>query len=344
MHLIAGKLPRSLFFSLAAILFLLVPTREAFSQEIVDELYFDGRGTFHQDIDTDGWGSQFQGDWLAVNLKGHITDNLSYRVRQRFTKQVYDRENFLNATDFLFIKWQVNPKLAFTFGKQPVSIGGFEYDAAPIDVYYWSLFCLGLYQYYSFGATSHWYFKENQELLFELCNSPLSRNISNIYAYNLEWIGQFSPKWKTLWSVNMIDNEYSNMMNYIMLGNRFLLGDLALDIDIMNRASFHQKNFFFSDWGGVVKAIYTVGKWNLCTKVAYDYNSIDNVTPEGIAWDLALKPGSDYVTMGAGIEYFPLPERDKLRLHAVWYTDNMTKIQNFDVGVTWKMNIISSKK
>ena len=50
-------------------------------------------------------------------------------------------------------------------------------------------------------------------------------------------------------------------------------------------------------------------------------------------------PGTKYAYAGGGLEYFPLG-RDGIRLHAVYYRDNAKHRNNFDFGVTWKIDII----
>ena len=41
---------------------------------------------------------------------------------------------------------------------------------------------------------------------------------------------------------------------------------------------------------------------------------------------------------GCGVEYFPLG-KDNLRLHAVFFRDNHDRINNYDIGLTWKFDI-----
>ena len=127
-------------------------------------------------------------------------------------------------------------------------------------------------------------------------------------------------------------------MNWIVLGNKFLLGDLVVDVDLINRAAFGQPRFFFTDWTAICKAIWTVGKWNLCTKFGYERNDAENVAADGISYDLVLPAGNDYLYGGAGVEYFPLGN-DQLRLHAVYFRDNHDRVNNFDIGITWRFNI-----
>ena len=244
-----------------------------------------------------------------------------------------------NATDFLYLRWQATPKLALTVGKNALFIGGYEFDAVPIDVYYYSNFCNNLYQGFSFGVNAEYEFLPGQTLAFQFCNSPLSLGFQNLYAYNLEWFGSFAPWWSTRWSVNFVQDEYQRFINYIALGNRFVFGPLAVDVEWMNRAGVGQKRFF-SDYTVISKIIWTVGKWNLCAKAGYESNDIDNVDTLGRALDVAVAPGTRNIYAGCGVEFFPLPDRDKLRLHAVYFKSSSIGIDNFDIGITWRLDVI----
>ena len=308
-------------------------------QTHVDQVYIDTRASFHQDV-TDGvYNSHFQGDYLNLHILGQLSDQLDFRIRQRLNKKIDDQNPF-NATDFLWLRWKFQPKWSFTVGKQAILVGGYEIDSAPIDVYYYGAFVNHWYQYYAFGANLCYSPAPGQNIILQFCPSPISSAKQNAYSYNLYWNGHFAPWWNTTWSYNYVEGEQNQKMNWIALGNRFFLGPLALDVDFINRASFQQKNFLFSDWSLIGKAILTLGKWNLCTKVGYETNDAINVNEDGVSYDLVLPAGNDYLYYGAGVEFFPLGS-DKLRLHAVWFRDNHDRIHNVDVGVTWRFNVYS---
>ena len=309
------------------------------AQVRIDQLYFDTRTTFHQEVADGQYNSQFTGDHFNLNIRGQLTDKLDFRVRQRLNKKVFDERNMFNATDFLYLRWQATPKLSFTVGKNALYIGGYEFDAVPIDVYYYSNFCNNIYQCFAFGVNADYEFLPGQTLTFQFCNSPLSRGFQNLYSYNLEWIGRFAPWWNTLWSVNFVEDEFHRTANYIALGNRFIFGDLAVDVEWMNRAGRGQQNFF-SDYTVISKIIWTVGKWNLCAKAGYEENPWENVDALGRALDLAVAPGTKNIYAGCGVEFFPLPDRDRLRLHAVYFKSSTIGIDNFDIGITWRLDVI----
>jgi hypothetical protein len=55
-------------------------------------------------------------------------------------------------------------------------------------------------------------------------------------------------------------------------------------------------------------------------------------------------PGEDYIFYGAGLEYFPLKENKSVRLHAAWMSNNYTKRNAVNVGLTWKFDLVKAFK
>ena len=204
-------------------------------------------------------------------------------------------------------------------------------------MYYYGAFSNRLYQYYAFGATATFTPAPGQNISVEFCPSPISPGTQDAYSYNLYWNGHIGRVWKTTWSYNYVEDELHRKMNWFVLGNKFELGDLVVDVDLIDRAAFGQPRFS-TDWTAICKAIWTVGKWNLCTKFGYERNDAENIAPDGISYDLVLPAGNDYLYGGAGVEFFPLGN-DLLRLHAVYFRDNHDRVNNFDVGITWRFNI-----
>ena len=325
------KALRHILLTLVAALLTAAPA--AAQQTHVDQIWFDTRATFHQQT-TDGvYSTHFQGDYLNFHISGQIADGLSFRVRQRLNRKIED-DNPFSATDFLWLKWQATPWFALTAGKHPIGVGGYEIDAPPIDVYYYGAFSSRLYQYYAFGLSATFTPAAGQDIMLQFIPSPISPVTQDAYSYNLYWNGSFTPWWKTIWSYNLVEDELHRKMNWVVLGNRFDMGKLVVDVDLIDRFALKQRNKF-SDWSAILKAILTLGKWNICTKVGYEINDAANVDSDGVSYDLVLPAGNDYIYAGAGFEFFPLRD-DKLRLHIAWFWDNHDRINNFDVGLTWR--------
>ena len=313
-----------------------------FSQNKVDKLFFDMRTTFHQQTEEGKYSSQILGEHFNVHVLGNISPTIDYRIRHSLSKKGYDENNMFNGTDIMYINWRPNDHWSFLAGKYAVMIGGYEYDATPIDVYYYSKFCNNIYQGFTFGGSATYHFSKTQSLGMQICNSPLSLGKPTVFAYNLAWYGEILPLWKTIWSVNLVENIRHRFNNYISLGNHFERGDTMLDIDIMNRSGFGQKQYLFSDMTLISKFIWSVGNWNICAKAGYEWNDSANVDADGIAYDTVIAPGTEYFYAGCGLEWFPLG-RDNVRLHAVYYRDTDRDRNNFELGLTWHVNVIGKK-
>jgi hypothetical protein len=57
-----------------------------------------------------------------------------------------------------------------------------------------------------------------------------------------------------------------------------------------------------------------------------------------------LTGDKEYIFYGAGLEYFPLKENKSIRLHAAWASNNYTKRHMFNVGLTWKFDVVNAVK
>jgi hypothetical protein len=320
----------------------------------INEIWFDMRASFHQQWEQGVYDTHFQGEYFNFHLTGQLTDNLTFRLRQRLNRKI-DNDNPFSATDFMWLTWHAMPKLSFTFGKQAIMIGGYEIDSAPIDVYYYGAFSNRLYQYYAFGATATFMPAPGQAISLQFIPSPISPVTQNAYSYNMYWNGHVLPWWKTIWSYNLVEDELHRKMNWLALGNKFDMGKLVVDVDFIDRFAFGQKNMF-SDWSAIVKAILTLDKWNLCTKVGYERNDASNIDPNWKSewddivapthrgsYDLVLPAGNDYFYYGAGVEFFPLGN-EKLRFHFAYFGDNHDRIHNLDIGLMWKFSAYKRKK
>ena len=52
--------------------------------------------------------------------------------------------------------------------------------------------------------------------------------------------------------------------------------------------------------------------------------------------------GKEYIYYGLGLEYFPLKENKSIRLHAAWASNNYTNRHFFNVGLTWKFDVVGA--
>ena len=310
------------------------------AQSAVDSLYVDTRAAYNGEIIAQNYSSRFFADHLNLHVYGKLTDSLRFRVRHRLNVAPTAVDP-LKATDWLCLIWKPAPKLTLTLGKQAIFIGGYEYDSVPIDVYFWSRFCNGLPQGFSTGISVDYELLPGQIASAQIANTPLDFGFSESFAYSIGWKGHILPEWSTIWTANLVEDPAHRFIRYLALGNHVVLGDLALDLDLIDRAGFGQKNLL-SDYSIIGKANWSVGKWNICGKLGYEFNSADNVDADGNALDVAMPLGYSAFYGGTGLEYFPLSD-NKLRLHAIWFRESTTHNDNFQVGVTWRFDIINRK-
>lgn len=301
----------------------------------VDYAAIEARGAFVVNQGNPGVSA----DYVNIQVKGHILPSLRFRFRQRLTKPIYDTKNPLNGTDILSLTWDISSKWSLSGGKLPITVGGYEWDAAPIDVYYYSGFCNGIQQVYGLGGSVFFRPAQGQELQLQVTHSPLHGGNLSRFNVGLSWNGRFFPWWETIWSVNWIDDYYHHMMGYLALGNRFHMGSVvSLDLDMMYRRALTQKKAQF-DGTAIAKLNFRINdKWNLFAKGSYDEND-QNVDDEGIPFDMTLPPGSHYWVAGGGMEFYPLGDSD-LRIHAVAWTESASKKLNASIGVTCNVDFV----
>ena len=304
--------------------------------------YLDGRHICDE--------SGIKGRYINLIVFGDISNSFSYSYRQRLNKAHKD-QTFFDATDWIYLTYTTpNRHWSLSAGKQVVGIGGYEYDRAPIDLYFCSEYWnnIGCYQ---FCASVTYASKSgNDKIMFQACESPFKQKGADMYAYNLMWYG--SHGWfNSIYSVNMMEYMPGEYIYYIALGNEFRFGDCGkLQLDLMNRAS-KGESFFFKDFSIMSELSFNLGqKVGIFGKATYDTNK------SGVMADYCVMPGTDITRVGAGVEFYPLPKGNRsVRLHANYcYTFGMNGnptapvlLDNqslFSVGLKWKIDIASLTK
>lgn len=307
------------------------------AQNHISNAFFEARAGFHTEInDNNKYNNHFTGDFFNFQMFGNITDNISYRVRQRLNKNPFAEDNIFNATDFLYFDWKIDNKWSLMVGKQEIFIGGFEYDYAPIDVYYWSGFCNEIPQSYGIGAALGYSFNKDNILYLQIINSPFSLgNKDNLLSYNLAWFGKVADWWKTIWSTNYVEGEKDEKLFYVALGNRFEINDFYLEADFTQTINNNEDDLKYT-YAFVGKLNYNYrDKLDAFIKGGYDKEPISYSSVCYTPFNYT----DNYVFFGGGVEYFPLKNKD-LRLHCVYYYNDKDKKHNIDFGVTWKLNVV----
>lgn len=291
--------------------------------------------------DTLSHTSSFDGRYLNIILEGELNNKFSYKYRQRMIQDGKpDYQSFFNATDWLYLTYKINSNFSVTGGKQVVSIGGYEYDAAPIDLYFWSTFWNNVVCYQIGGTVTYTSPNQKHSIGFQVANSPFTtKTLQDIYSYNLIWYGNFG--WfNTIYSANRIEFEKNEYINYIALGNRIVVKNFAVELDYMNRFADSQEKLF-ADYSviGSLKYVFS-DKVKVFAKAGYDENNAQKATDLFI-YDRFVVPGTEYFFYGVGVEYFPVKNSKDVRIHAAWTSNNSSvQYHTFSIGLRWQMNVL----
>ncbi len=280
-------------------------------------------------------------------LKGQITDKFSYSFRQRLNKLWPNSDDFnsfynlFGNTDFANITYHATENLSFTGGKVTLAVGGWDYDLAPIDIYFGSAMWDNYHCYKLGAATSYTTTDKKNTFTFQFTNSPyvMSPN-EGLYSYNLMWNGNFKHI-QTCYSVNMFEYKKGKFLNIIGTGTKFIFGDFMGYIDFTNRAVPEQEQFFFKDMTVIAKANYTFNeKLSIFIKGGYEINDNDYIeTSSYQIYDPSIQPGHDCTFYGLGTEFYPLKGRNDIRIHCFFAVNQTPDILTYqaNAGLTWRI-------
>lgn len=276
--------------------------------------------------------SGFEGKFLNLRMDGSIAQNLSYSIRYRAHKV---QTNPFAATDWATLNYSTD-NWEFSAGKQVVAIGGYEYDRAPIDIYYASEYWHQI-ACYQFGVSAAYKYG-NTKLLGQVCQSPYDFANQNLYAFNLMVINDSS-----LSSINFLEYAPGKFAGYIALGDREVFGDVAVEWDLMYRNDLEDLKSGES-FSAIVDVNWAMNeKLNIFTHASWDVND-----GSVVMYEPTVLPGTNIWRIGGGVEYFPTGKKN-VRLHAATcYTFGeavpSAALQNdhfmFQAGLTWKVNLL----
>ena len=292
--------------------------------------------------------SGFKVRYFNLRMEGQITPKFSYSWRQRFNR-VNSLSDFANNTDWLTLTYKPTQNWAISAGKQVLMMGGWEYDGAPIDLYFCSEFWNNVNCYQLGASVAYTTNKGDDTILVQACQSPFDTATTDYYAYNIYWSGTHGC-YTALYSLNFFQYAPGKFDTYIALGNQFKFGDAKVQIDLLNRGP-KLKDLLFDNFSIIGEVSYLIAKRvNVFARTTYDKIGESSVTASG------LFPGTEITRVGGGVEFFPLGGKDNrdVRLHAAYAYNFGTntnpngtalgKGSYLTVGVTWRIDIISAAK
>ena len=309
----------------------------------------------------------FRGRYFNLRMGGELGGGFSYFLRQRIIARPGSTALFDN-TDFLYLNYQASDHFSFRIGKDALYVGGYEYDAPPIDVYFNSYYW-DEYNCFQLAASTAYTFADGkQKIGLQVAASPYIYSMAthpelydkeytkSLLSYNLMWNGTFGH-FNTLYSVNMFERKRGSFMNVIALGHKLIYDNWDIYLDFMHYS------LGTDDWGkcfGLVScANYKVLPWlNLFAKGGYEtnhskYECLYAEYANGLsdAHNILARPETDSYYYGLGVEIVPTSCSD-VRLHCCLsqYHNRHPDLDNpsikttdrslyAKVGVTWFIDI-----
>ena len=230
----------------------------------------------------------FHGRYFNFVIGGPIGEKFSYFFRQRIIASPGDVSLFDN-TDFLYINYAPTSNWMFRFGKDALAVGGFEYDAPPINVLFSTNYWDNFYCFQPSVAAAYRSDDANHMLLLQVGNSPYVHYgaglgfapgqewKSGLMSYNLFYSGKVGHL-KLLHSVNMFQRPDRKYMNYIAIGHELEYEHWDIYLDLIHHANG------LKDWGNnfaVVSCanVYFNKEFNIFVKGAYEQNRSEDALP-----------------------------------------------------------------
>ena len=291
------------------------------------------------------------GKYFNFMLGGDLGGNFSYYFKQRIVANP-GTVTFFDNTDFLYLDYMPTQNWRLRFGKDAMALGGFEYDASPIDVYFPTNLWRNIYCFQLAFSGAYITNDGNHTFIAQVSNSPyINYNNLNydagLVAYNLYWAGNMGH-FHTLWSTSMVEYKWNRYLNMTMLGFKLIYDKWDIYLDFMHHA------LALDDWGknfGFVSCAnyYFTDRFNIFIKGMYEQNKSSETLGSSVSLDHQLAAGHKTARYGLGFEWFP-SEQKNVRLHIYGcrmtdsYTDATTgkdvtdAAWNFNLGATWTMD------
>ena len=261
------------------------------------------KATFNVDFCTSLNGYFTEGDFdgaslklnrLRLDLKGGISEQFSFRVRQSFNK-AYDKnstENVPNSLEYANIQWHPNPGFKLTVGKQFLTIAGYEALANSMYVREFADFNDNL-NFYRLGITGAIKLDQerNHELQLQIANNRGGTD-ADIYSYGLPagieptklpfitsvcWSGYFDDKaWNLIYAASVAPVAKGKNLYYLSCGNIYEKGPIFAYLDVMysrEEIDTQQRVTSLQSGGLVPVTVQNAEYLSFIAKFEYKFNS-----------------------------------------------------------------------
>ena len=282
--------------------------------------------------------------YVYTLLEGNLGEHLSYSACNLWvnddTRSLYANTLRCDELDWCLWGW-LSLDLGnwhIIAGKDYIRTGGFETDAFDYDQY-WQL-CSSFWnnvQVYQYGGGVKYVLpSESDEFMAQVTSSPASGRPfeDGLLSYNLEWVGEHGP-WSSIWSVSGIDyspkvQSWMDKSWIFSSGNQFTVNDnLGLGLDYMylfegpfikdpgegEQGRLHPsfRNHIF-----VGRANWRALDWlEVGARGVFEASRVRDDMSTGF-----FDYSSTYRCGGLFLNFYPLKDKDDLRIHALAGMDN----------------------
>ena len=292
-------------------------------------------------------------------LEGSLGEHLSYSLCNLWvnddTKSLYANTLRTDALDWCLWGWLSVDLGNFHIiaGKDYIRTGGFETDAFDYDQY--GQLCSNFWnnaQMYQYGGGLKYDLpSESDAFRLQVLSSPFSGKpfADKMLSYMLEWTGEHGP-WSSIWSVAGIDYDvdryaWGDKLWLLTAGNQFEVTDnfnLGFDYiyrfaaPIANAPGAGEKGPFYPANSGhdVIGRI----NWRPFGWMEVGARGVFETSKVTILSEDLLEIPEQYISGGAFLNFYPIPDYDGLRIHGLAGYNNLDGFF-WGAGVTINFNL-----
>ena len=198
--------------------------------------------------DNDGTAAGFKLDDIRIGIDGKISNKVYYKYLQSLNRGMDGSGNIdnLNAQiNVAGIGVNVSDKFGIFMGRQFVAYGGYEFDAAPMNVYEFSNIINNITCYLT-GIDFSYYLAKNHQLRLQVLNNS-SKTFDNTYGTlplaiekseipmqaTLNWNGSmFNGHYNTRWSATYSSVAKGKSNFFYAFGNQLVFGKFNMYADV----------------------------------------------------------------------------------------------------------------
>lgn len=271
-------------------------------------------------------------------LEGDISDVFSFSVCNHWLASDTEtigllykntgRSDDVNWLDWAYLTCALGG-FSITLGKQPITFGGFEFDAYDFESFsFLNSSVWNNFQVYQWGAKFGWANEsENTTLSFQATTSPYGEYpvASKLFNYALEWRGDYGH-FRNIWSAVAVQRD-GDFFPLLSFGQEFDLSDsFTVGLDVFDAVA--------DENNPLMKGVSMFP--------SIRFNPSERFMIRGrLGGELNLN--NDNKNLIAGIDgfWFPIKGNDSLRLHFAGGYRHDEKLYSATIGAIYYLNFIS---